>query len=434
LHVYEPKEIVDELEHINRNMIMARADRRNLGSQDFEGRSALDETLAGLQEQYAVLDEKRKAERFMYPDGKYRILESMQDQLSKREMLRIQIKNLEGNAVENAAMIREKQQALGKVERSLVDLDAERLDLDIAVYIPDFKLSPQTEGLELIPPKSHYKYATYSYSGGGIGPPIVGTLLLVTGSVIIALTLGVLCAVYLSEYSKPGFALESIRLSVLNLSGVPSIVFGLFGYGMLVIYGPAFTTAPSPNNLFAIPLVLNGYYLSFEGWDKSLLAGCFTLAFMALPLIIAASEESLKAIPKGFREGSLALGATKWTTIRTNVLPYAMPGILTSSIMGIARVAGETAPIMFTAAFAMRNEWPWENLPGDSWLERVHEFFFQGVMALPYHIYVVSAKIPSNEYTRNMQYGATFVFMLIVGVLAITSIILRIRVRGKLKW
>ena len=102
--------------------------------------------------------------------------------------------------------------------------------------------------------------------------------------------------------------------------------------------------------------------------------------------------------------------------------------------MGIARVAGETAPIMFTAAFAMRDELPWENLPGDSWFERAYEFFFQGVMALPYHIYVVSAKIPQNEYTESMQYGATLVFMLIVGALALTSIILRIRVREKLKW
>lgn len=159
-----------------------------------------------------------------------------------------------------------------------------------------------------------------------------------------------------------------------------------------------------------------------------MIAGWFTLAIMALPVIITASEESLRAIPKGFREGSLALGASKWTSIRTNVLPYALPGILTSSIMGIARVAGETAPIMFTAAFALRDQLPWEGLknPGD--------FLFQGVMALPYHIYVVSSKIPQNEYTQAMQYGTAFVFLLIVGFFALSSILLRIRIRKRYKW
>ena len=124
-----------------------------------------------------------------------------------------------------------------------------------------------------------------------------------------------------------------IRLAILNLAGVPSIVFGLFGFGMFVI---------------------------FFGWNFSLLAGWFTLAFMVLPVVITASEESLKAVPKGFRDGSLALGATKWQTIWKNVLPYALPGILTSSILGIARVAGETAPIMFTAAYAVSANLPWE--------------------------------------------------------------------------
>lgn len=252
-----------------------------------------------------------------------------------------------------------------------------------------------------LPSNEIYDHQTYAYSGGGIGPPIVGTVLLVVGSVTIALILGVFCAIYLSEYSKPGVGLQTVRLSILNLSGVPSIVFGLFGFGMFVL---------------------------FFDWGVSMIAGWFTLAFMALPLIIAASEESMKAIPKGFREGSLALGATKWTTIRTNVLPYAMPGILTSSIMGIARVAGETAPIMFTAAYALRDQLPWEGL--DHWWD----FFFQGVMALPYHIYVVSAKIPQNEYTQSMQYGAAFVFLVIVGSLALSSIVLRVRVRGKFRW
>ncbi len=242
---------------------------------------------------------------------------------------------------------------------------------------------------------------SFSYSGGGIFPAIVGTVLLVLGSMFIALTLGILSAVYLSEYAKPGTFLNSVRLSILNLAGVPSIVFGLFGLGMFVL---------------------------FFDWNVSLLAGCFTLAFMVLPVIITASEESLRAIPQGFREGSLALGATKWTSIRTNVLPYALPGILTSSVLGVARVAGETAPIMFTAAYAMRDNLPWEGLSNP------FDFFFQGVMALPYHIYVVSSKIPQNEYTERMQYGTAFVFLVIVAGIALTSILLRIRMRKKYKW
>lgn len=242
---------------------------------------------------------------------------------------------------------------------------------------------------------------TYSYSGGGIFPAIVGTVLLVLGSMTIALILGIFSAIYLSEYAKPGNFLNLIRLSILNLAGVPSIVFGLFGLGMFVI-------------------ILD--------WEVSLLAGCFTLAFMVLPVIITASEESLRSIPQGFREGSLALGATKWTSIRTNVLPYALPGILTSSVLGVARVAGETAPIMFTAAYALRDNLPWEGL------DNPFDFFFQGVMALPYHIYVVSSKIPQNVYTQRMQYGTAFVFLLIVAGIALTSILLRIRMRKKYKW
>lgn len=242
---------------------------------------------------------------------------------------------------------------------------------------------------------------SFSYSGGGIFPAIIGTILLVLGSMVIALTLGILSAVYLSEYAKPGTFLNSVRLSILNLAGVPSIVFGLFGLGMFVL---------------------------FFDWNVSLLAGCFTLAFMVLPVIITASEESLRAIPQGFREGSLALGATKWTSIRTNVLPYALPGILTSSVLGVARVAGETAPIMFTAAYALRDNLPWEGLSNP------FDFFFQGVMALPYHIYVVSSKIPQNEYTERMQYGTAFIFLIIVAGIALTSILLRIRMRKKYKW
>jgi phosphate transport system permease protein len=241
---------------------------------------------------------------------------------------------------------------------------------------------------------------SYVYSAGGIFPCIVGTLLLVVGSMTIALTLGVAAAIYLNEYARDGRFIRFVRLAILNLAGVPSIVFGLFGFGMFVI---------------------------FFGWNVSLLAGWFTLAFMVLPVVITASEESLKAVPRGFREGSLALGATKWQTIRKNVLPYALPGILTSSILGIARVAGETAPIMFTAAYVVRDKLPWQ-------VDKASDFFFQGVMALPYHIYVVSSKIPQNEYTSRVQYGSAFVFLVVVALIAATSIKLRNSLRARYQW
>ena len=241
---------------------------------------------------------------------------------------------------------------------------------------------------------------TVAYSAGGIWPCVVGTALLVIGSMVIALIIGISSAIYLSEYSGGGRIIRLTRVAILNLAGVPSIVFGLFGFGLFVI---------------------------FFGWNVSLLAGWFTLGLMVLPAIITASEESLRAVPQGLREGSLALGATKWQTIRKNVLPYAWPGILTSSILGIARVAGETAPIMFTAAYALRDEMPWK-------VARFTDFFFQGVMALPYHIYVVSSKIPQNEYTERVQYGSALVFLIVVMFIALTSILLRERTRRRLSW
>ena len=248
--------------------------------------------------------------------------------------------------------------------------------------------------------KEDVDVTSVSYSAGGIWPCIVGTALLVIGSMTLALFIGISCAIYLSEYSRDGRFIRLIRIAILNLAGVPSIVFGLFGFGLFVI---------------------------FFGWNVSLLSGWFTLGLMVLPAIITASEESLRAVPQGLREGSLALGATKWQTIRKNVLPYALPGILTSSILGIARVAGETAPIMFTAAYAMRDEMPWQ-------VSHWTNFFFQGVMALPYHIYVVSSKIPQNEYTERVQYGTAFVFLAVVMLIALTSILLREKQRRRLSW
>ena len=249
-------------------------------------------------------------------------------------------------------------------------------------------------------PAAEVEANSIAYSAGGIWPCIVGTALLVIGSMAIALLIGISSAIYLSEYSRNGPLIRLVRVAILNLAGVPSIVFGLFGFGLFVI---------------------------FFGWNVSLIAGWFTLGLMVLPAIITASEESLRAVPQGLREGSLALGASKWQTIRKNVLPYAVPGILTSSILGIARVAGETAPIMFTAAYAMKDEMPWQ-------VQRFTDFFFQGVMALPYHIYVVSSKIPQNEYTERVQYGGAFVFLFLVMLIALTSIVLRERSRSRLSW
>ncbi|MEZ5405070.1 MAG: phosphate ABC transporter permease PstA [Verrucomicrobiia bacterium] len=241
----------------------------------------------------------------------------------------------------------------------------------------------------------------HAYAGGGIFPCIVGTVLLVSGSMLIALVLGILSAIYLSEFGKQGRLIHWVRVAIGNLAGVPSIIYGLFGFSLFVI---------------------------FLKWNFSLLAGCFTLAIMVLPIIITASEESLRAVPRGFREGSLALGATRWQTIRKSVLPYALSGILTSSILGIARVAGETAPIMFTAAYLVRSELPWEGL--SKW----SDFFFQGVQALPYHIYVLSTKVPQNEYTERVQYGTVFVFLLAIMFIALTSVVLRIKMRSRFRW
>ena len=285
---------------------------------------------------------------------------------------------------------------------------------------------------------------TISYSGGGILGPIVGTALLVLVSVSVALFLGVCCAIYLSEYAKKGKFLETVRLAILNLAGVPSVVFGLFGLGAFVLTAPVFTDVPADRAIFVIPLGFTN--LSFQGWDTCVLSGGFPLAFVILPVIITASEQCLQAVPQGFRETSMALGATRWQTIWRSVLPFATPGILTSTILGIARAAGETAPIMFTAALAFKDKLPWQKdlppLPADAgmfahWEQSVQRFlgiFTESVQALPYHIYTLAAKIPQNEYSEQAQYGSVFVFLVLVASLAATSIWLRIHLRKKYKW
>lgn len=315
---------------------------------------------------------------------------------------------------------------------------------------------------------------THSYSGGGILGPIVGTAFLVIICMIVALSTGIATAVYLNEYAVQGNFIKTVRLAMLNLAGVPSIVFGLFGLGLFVILAPTLTSTPNTESKFIVPVFpiagepglrevedrkiyvsetsqstsqvrklassqnatrfYDGWtYVSFQGWGTCMLAGGFTLAIMVLPVIITSCEESLSAVPMGFREASLALGATKWQSIRTAVLPYAFPGILTASILGITRVAGETAPIMFTAAVAERSDLPWQGIHSTGF-DAFIQFLQQSVQALPYHIYTVAGRIPQSEYTEPMQYGSVLVFMIIVMSFAAFSVLLRIRIRNQIKW
>lgn len=273
-----------------------------------------------------------------------------------------------------------------------------------------------------------YNEQTFSYSGGGIAGPIAGTALLTVGSIILALFFGVSAAIYLAEYAKQSPFIHAVRLAILNLAGIPSIVFGLFGFSVFVLAVPVVTSVPSDRSLLTIPLFINDWVLSFQGWNSSLMAGCATLACMILPVIITASEESLRAVPQGFRDASLAMGGTRWQTIRKCVLPYSLPGILTSSLLAITRVAGETAPIMFTAAVAAKDDFPWQGISNP------FDILSSQVQALPYHIYTLAARIPNSEYTQRAQYGSVLVFLLLVAVLSFGSMILRAKMRRKLKW
>jgi phosphate transport system permease protein len=228
---------------------------------------------------------------------------------------------------------------------------------------------------------------------GGIFPVIIGTLCLVVGTIVVALPLGIASAIYLNEYTSRGRFLRYTRVAIVTLAGVPSIVFGLFGLGLFVL---------------------------FFKFGTSIIAGSLTLACMILPTIIVSSEEALKSIPTSLREGSLALGATKWETIRKNVLPYALPGMLTGSILGIGRAAGETAPILLTAAAFF--------------LPKLPKSIFDQVMALPYHLYILATQHPEATAVRPMQYGAALVLIALVLGVNSTAIILRKRLRKKSSW
>lgn len=226
---------------------------------------------------------------------------------------------------------------------------------------------------------------------GGILPAIIGTLYLVLGTVIFALPVGILSAIYLTEYARDNRFSRLIKLAIINLAGVPSVVYGLFGLGLFVI---------------------------FLKFGSSILAGSLTLAIMILPVIITASKEALDSVPHSFREVSLALGASRWQTIRHAVLPHALPGILTGTILGIGRAAGETAPILFTvAAF---------------YLPRLPRSIFDQVMALPYHLYVISTQVPNIGL--EIRYGTALVLVTLVLAMNLVAILIRSHIRSRKKW
>lgn len=233
---------------------------------------------------------------------------------------------------------------------------------------------------------------TDGMKGGGIWPAIVGTFYLMVGSAIVAFPLGIMSGIYMHEYAKSGRLVRFIRMMTNNLAGIPSIVFGLFGMSLFV---------------------------NFFGFGDSILAGSLTLGLLALPLVIRTTEEALKAIPDSFREGSLALGATKLQTIRKVILPMAMPNVITGLILALGRVSGETAPILFTCAAYFLPQLP-------------HSVFDQ-CMALPYHLYVLATSGTDMEKQIPIAYGTALVLIIIILFVNLLANALRNYFQNKLK-
>lgn len=226
---------------------------------------------------------------------------------------------------------------------------------------------------------------------GGILPAIIGTVYLTLGTAVFAVPLGIGSAIYLSEYAPDNRATQLIRIAIINLAGIPSVVYGLFGLGLFVL---------------------------FLGFGTSILAGSLTLSIMTLPVIISTTEEALRAVPQAFRTVSMSVGATKWQTIRKIVLPQALPGILTGVILGLERAAGETAPILFTvAAF---------------FLPRLPNSPFDATMALPYHLYVISTQVPGMPI--KIQYGTALVLLVFVLSMNLIATTIRSRARARRQW
>jgi phosphate transport system permease protein len=226
---------------------------------------------------------------------------------------------------------------------------------------------------------------------GGILPAIIGTFYLTIGTAIFSVPLGIAAAVYLSEYAADNRWTRLIRLAIINLAGIPSVVYGLFGLGLFVL---------------------------FLNFGTSILAASLTLSIMTLPVIISTAEEALRAVPQAFRTVSVSLGATRWQTIRRIVLPQALPGILTGVILGLERAAGETAPILFTgAAF---------------FLPRLPKSVFDATMALPYHLFVISTQVP--EMPVQIQYGTALVLLAFVLSMNLIATVIRSRARARRQW
>jgi phosphate transport system permease protein len=247
------------------------------------------------------------------------------------------------------------------------------------------------QGLPAISPEFLFGMPRSGMREGGIWPAIVGTFWLTVGTAIFSVPLGVAIAIYLSEYARDSKFTRTIRLAIINLAGVPSIVYGLFGLG-----------------LFVLAL----------GFGSSILAGSLTLSIMTLPVIISTAEEALRSVPQSFRTVSISLGGTKWQTIRKVVLPNALPGIITGVILGLERAAGETAPILFTvAAF---------------YLPALPDSIFDKTMALPYHLFVISTQVPGMPL--QLQFGTALVLLAFVLSMTLVATIIRSYYRRKRVW
>lgn len=232
---------------------------------------------------------------------------------------------------------------------------------------------------------------TNGMTEGGIMPAILGTLILTMGTAIVTMPISIAAAIYLAEYAKDNRLTRTIRMAIVNLAGIPSIVYGLFGLGAFV--------------------------LAMQ-FGTSIIAGSLTLGIMTMPVVISTAEEALNAVPQQFRTVSLSLGATRWQTIRHQVLPHALPGILTGMILGLSRAAGETAPILFTvAAF---------------YLPTLPSSLFDQTMALPYHLYVISTQVPGMPLI--IQYGTALVLLLITLSLTLVATGVRTSVRRRRDW
>ncbi|MGC8874413.1 MAG: phosphate ABC transporter permease PstA, partial [Chloroflexia bacterium] len=226
---------------------------------------------------------------------------------------------------------------------------------------------------------------------GGILPAIVGTIALTLGTAIVAIPLSIGGAIYLAEYARDTLLTRLIRLAIINLAGIPSVVYGLFGLGLFVL---------------------------FLGFGSSILAGALTLAIMTLPVMISAAEEALRSVPVEFRMVNASLGGTRWQGIRRIILPQALPGIITGVLLGLLRAAGETAPILFTvAAF---------------YLPRLPRSPYDETMALPYHLYVISTQVPGMPL--EVQYGTALVLLVLVLSLNLTATLIRSYFRRKRPW